>query len=276
MDQMNQEHPPEAMDLSNITNILNRISQALTEQDSRITAITDHIVKQDRTLFDIATQASARNTPVPNPQQIVPQQPPAQLTKEFKPTTVAPPTFTGIKVGKRAHEISSEIETFLFKCESDARIFGYRSDFEAATKIGHQTYVDYASRGLSGIALQKWSELELQRRLTMTWKEFGDWMRQTHGHADAKTQAVDDFGKIHQRTSVAIYTEQFNKLLSACRKFGFYTSSSEEELCIKYRVGLKSELRFSVELKRCRDLYELQALAEEHDDLYWKKTQSQN
>lgn len=190
--------------------------------------------------------------------------------KEFKQPSQAPPEFKGETIGKKPQDVQQTIRTFLFSAENDARLFNYRADNEPERYLNHPTYVQFAARGLKGIALEKWMDLPTETRQNMTWKKFGDWIQETFGSTLCHTELVQEYRTLQQKGSVRVYVQQFNHVVSAMRATDLDPGSTMLQCCL-FVNGLKPELQKHYQLHTQKeDLAKLQEAAIRLDEVGWK------
>jgi hypothetical protein len=216
-------------------------------------------------------------TPVTTIEPVAPHTP-ATTTANlplFRVPSTKPPVFTGDLLKKQAHEAQAEIDAYLHSAAAQARLYGFRGDFEPATFHSQPSYVDWVATGLQKLALATWRRLPIDRQRTMSWSEYGEWIRDTFSSPLTLTQAIESLDKLVQKGPATLYSQKFNEIVAAIETFHIVYPVTH--LCIKYRQGLKHQLRAEADLFEIdNDLLQLQRAAERLDDFYWRTSTNRN
>ena len=191
--------------------------------------------------------------------------------KEFKITSVKPPTFDGNLSKKKAHEIQKTIDEYLHNSESQAKLYGFKSDDDTSSiYFNHVNYTAWITTGLTGIALSAWRKLDSDYRDNMSWNDYKRWIQKTFGSQLTLEDATLYLKNLTQKHSCRQYTEEFNDLTTSLLAYGI--DHSEKYLCIIYRQGLKPHLSSNIDLfKIDDDIKALQQQAERLDEFYWAR-----
>ena len=136
---------------------------------------------------------------------------------EFKMTSRSPPSFNGDSSKLSAHEAQTIINQYLYKAAEEARIYGFLADNETPAFRNHRTYVDWISTGLSGLALSRWSEIDVKTRHSMSWSDFSKWIQREFSSQLTLDDAILALDELKQRGSAKIYSQQFNQLVAAIK-----------------------------------------------------------
>lgn len=214
-----------------------------------------------------------RSQPAPSTAAPVPATTGPALTspplREFKVTSVKPPTFNGDVRKKPAHEAQAIIDEYLHVAAAQARLHGFLADNEAPTYTHQPTWVAWISTGLAGLALTYWRRLDEDARDHMSWFNYRKWIKDMFTSPLTRAHAIESLDALVQKGSAVAYSQAFNELVAAIEACGIFYQP--EHLCVKYMKGLKPILRQNPDLfKLDNNLAELQHEAERLDDFMWR------
>lgn len=251
--------------------LMTRVLEQVTEQIAEVKTTVAKVEQKQTQLDKDQTEIAARLVKLPPSSPGSPDNSTRSNSNlsQWKVPTINAPTFDGNVKYRPAYEAQTIVDNYLQDTKAKAFVYGFLADGETPRGPGHITYVQWASLGLTDHAANLWRQMPEEKRKDMSWKEYCTWIREKFISGLTFTKAINALMNLKQRTSAAIYSQQFNELVAAVNQACMRDEAfSPDTLCVMYRNGLKPVLAKENRLFDIKDdLYKLQAETERLDDI---------